>query len=69
MQSTLRLITLVGVILLAPLAAQEKALPVLQYVDGHGNSYEFLDDGGGYTLEFEPVKKASTRAANPPRGA
>lgn len=65
MQSTLRLITLVGAILLAPLAAQEKALPVLQYVDGHGNSYEFLDDGGGYTLEFEPVKKGKYSGGEP----
>lgn len=39
------------------LAAQERALPVLQYVDGHGNSYEFTEEGSGYLLEFEPVKK------------
>lgn len=37
--------------------AQDKQLPLLQYVDGNGNSYEFSADGGAYTLEFAPVKK------------
>jgi hypothetical protein len=39
------------------LAAQDKPLPVLQYVDGHGNSYEFTQDGSTYVLDFAPVKK------------
>lgn len=37
--------------------AQEKPLPVLQYVDGNGNSYEFTQDGNDYILDFVPVKK------------
>ncbi len=41
----------------AAAVAQEKAMPVLQYVDGNGNSYEFSTDGGDYVLDFAPVKK------------
>jgi len=44
-------------VILAPVIAQEKPLPELQYVDGHGNSYEFTPDGENYLLEFVPVKK------------
>jgi len=62
---TLKLITLLAAVLYVPLVAQEKALPVLQYVDGHGNSYEFLDEGSGYTLEFEPVKKGKYSGGEP----
>lgn len=62
---TLKLITLLAAVLFVPLTAQEKALPVLQYVDGHGNSYEFLDEGSGYTLEFEPVKKGKYSGGEP----
>lgn len=51
--------------ILLPLAAQEKPLPVLQYVDGHGNSYEFYEDGAAYTLEFEPVKKGTYSGGEP----
>lgn len=43
----------------ANLTAQDKPLPVLQYVDGHGNSYEFTEEGSSYLLEFEPVKKTT----------
>ena len=32
-------------------------MPVLQYVDGNGNSYEFTADGSDYVLDFAPVKK------------
>lgn len=39
------------------LSAQEKPMPVLQYVDGNGNSYEFTADGSSYVLDFAPVKK------------
>jgi hypothetical protein len=39
------------------LTAQERQLPILQYVDGHGNSYEFTQEGSGYVLDFAPVKK------------
>jgi hypothetical protein len=56
MKSTLLLI---GCLFSAALVAQDKTLPVLQYVDGNGNSYEFTEDGGSYTLEFEPVKKTT----------
>lgn len=45
------------------LGAQEKPLPVLQYVDGHGNSYEFSEEGGDYVLDFVPVKK-TTKSSN-----
>lgn len=65
MQSTFKLILFAAAAIWAPLAAQEKALPVLQYVDGNGNSYEFLDDGGSYTLEFEPVKKGKYSGGEP----
>ncbi|MCX7633538.1 MAG: hypothetical protein N2Z22_09435 [Turneriella sp.] len=41
------------------LGAEEFRQPVLQYVDGHGNSYEFTPDGDAYTLEFIPVKKGN----------
>jgi hypothetical protein len=44
-------------LLVGALIAQDKPLPVLQYVDGHGNSYEFNADGSGYVLDFAPVKK------------
>ena len=44
-------------LLVGALIAQDKPLPVLQYVDGHGNSYEFTADGSGYVLDFAPVKK------------
>lgn len=57
------LLGLVGFLL--SLAAQEKPLPVLQYVDGHGNSYEFYEDGPAYTLEFEPVKKGKYSGGEP----
>lgn len=50
---------------LLALAAQEKPLPVLQYVDGHGNSYEFYEDGPAYMLEFEPVKKGKYSGGEP----
>ena len=65
MKSTLCLTIALAAMLLAPLTAQEKALPVLQYVDGHGNSYEFLGDGDSYTLEFEPVKKGKYSGGEP----
>jgi len=39
------------------LIAQDKPLPILQYVDGNGNSYEFTADGSSYVLDFAPVKK------------
>ncbi len=45
--------------------AQEKPLPVLQYVDGNGNSYEFTEEGSGYLLEFEPVKKGKYSGGEP----
>ncbi|MFZ5629665.1 MAG: hypothetical protein ACOY5B_11085 [Spirochaetota bacterium] len=48
-----------------PLSAQEKPLPVLQYVDGNGNSYEFTEEGSGYLLEFEPVKKGKYSGGEP----
>jgi len=38
-------------------SAQDKPLPILQYVDGNGNSYEFTQDGSSYVLDFAPVKK------------
>lgn len=50
---------------LFPAFAQEKALPVLQYVDGNGNSYEFTEEGSGYLLEFEPVKKGKYSGGEP----
>lgn len=46
-----------GYLLTVGLMAQDKALPILQYVDGHGNSYEFSEDGSSYMLDFAPVKK------------
>jgi hypothetical protein len=66
MQSTLRLLNLMVAIAggLA-LVAQERALPVLQYVDGNGNSYEFSAEGSGYLLEFEPVKKGKYSGGEP----
>jgi hypothetical protein len=45
--------------------AQEKPLPVLQYVDGNGNSYEFTEDGSSYLLEFAPVKKGNYSGGEP----
>lgn len=48
---------LMGYLLTVGLMAQDKALPILQYVDGHGNSYEFSEDGSSYMLDFAPVKK------------
>ncbi|AFM11614.1 hypothetical protein [Turneriella parva] len=48
---------LTSALLTCGLAAQDKPLPVLQYVDGHGNSYEFTQDGSTYVLDFAPVKK------------
>ncbi len=42
---------------MATSSAQDKPLPILQYVDGNGNSYEFTQDGSGYVLDFAPVKK------------
>ena len=61
------LITLTAgfVLTIFPLYAQEKPLPVLQYVDGHGNSYEFSEEGSGYLLEFEPVKKGKYSGGEP----
>ncbi len=53
------------VLTIFPLYAQEKPLPVLQYVDGHGNSYEFSEEGSGYLLEFEPVKKGKYSGGEP----
>jgi hypothetical protein len=50
---------------LAGLRAQERPLPVLQYVDGHGNSYEFTEEGSGYLLEFAPVKKGNYSGGEP----
>lgn len=50
---------------LHPAFAQEKPLPVLQYVDGNGNSYEFTEEGSGYLLEFEPVKKGKYSGGEP----
>lgn len=56
-----RLLTIFSVLLAAAalpaLFAQEKNQPVLQYVDGNGNSYEFTQDGSSYVLDFAPVKK------------
>lgn len=51
------LFTLSILILTTAVQAQDKAPPVLQYVDGNGNSYEFSQDGSDYVLDFEPVKK------------
>ncbi len=48
---------LTSALFMAGLAAQDKPLPVLQYVDGNGNSYEFTQDGSSYVLDFAPVKK------------
>jgi hypothetical protein len=45
--------------------AQGKALPVLQYVDGNGNSYEFTEDGSSYLLELVPVKKGNYSGGEP----
>lgn len=53
------------VLTIFPLYAQEKPLPVLQYVDGHGNAYEFSEEGSGYLLEFEPVKKGKYSGGEP----
>ncbi len=50
-------LTLICGLFIAALAAQDKGPPVLQYVDGHGNSYEFTHDGSDYILDFAPVKK------------
>lgn len=50
---TIALSVLVG----ASASAEEKSMPVLQYVDGNGNSYEFTADGSDYVLDFAPVKK------------
>lgn len=44
-------------VICSPILAQERPLPVLQYVDGNGNSYEFTEEGSGYVLDFAPVKK------------
>lgn len=46
-----------SMLLAVVLSAQEKSMPVLQYVDGNGNSYEFTADGSDYVLDFAPVKK------------
>jgi hypothetical protein len=50
---------ILSLFLVGSIMGQEKPLPILQYVDGNGNSYEFLEDSGSYTLEFEPVKKTT----------
>lgn len=61
MNRGLRLLSLISLTCGVSFAAhsQDKPLPVLQYVDGHGNSYEFTEEGSGYLLEFEPVKKTT----------
>jgi hypothetical protein len=51
------LVTAFSILICAPAVAQEKPMPVLQYVDGNGNSYEFTADGSDYVLDFAPVKK------------
>lgn len=51
------IIALVCAVSLPAAMAQDKPLPILQYVDGHGNSYEFTADGSSYVLDFAPVKK------------
>ncbi|GAB4439995.1 MAG: hypothetical protein OHK0011_22500 [Turneriella sp.] len=53
------------ILAMLPAFAQEKPLPVLQYVDGNGNSYEFTEEGSGYLLEFEPVKKGKYSGGEP----
>lgn len=51
------LVTAFSILISAPAVGQEKPMPVLQYVDGNGNSYEFTADGSDYVLDFAPVKK------------
>lgn len=51
------LVAALFILIAAPVGAQEKPMPVLQYVDGNGNSYEFTADGSDYVLDFAPVKK------------
>lgn len=63
MQSAALKLFLTCFILTGAAFAQEKPLPVLQYVDGHGNSYEFTEEGSDYTLDFVPVKK-TTKSSN-----
>jgi hypothetical protein len=63
MNSTSLQLFLVSLLLTGAAFPQEKPLPVLQYVDGHGNSYEFTEDGSDYVLDFVPVKK-TTKSSN-----
>lgn len=51
------LVAALFILIAVPVGAQEKPMPVLQYVDGNGNSYEFTADGSDYVLDFAPVKK------------
>ncbi len=51
------LLIVLSILMTSAMTAQERPLPVLQYVDGNGNSYEFTDEGGSYVLDFAPVKK------------
>lgn len=63
MKSTSLKLFLISIALASPAFSQEKPLPVLQYVDGHGNSYEFTEEGSDYVLDFVPVKK-TTKSSN-----